>query len=259
MIKKKLSDKEYNEAEGLRSTDIKRILVNPYLYKLGLGKKSSSSLNNGSYAHALLLDENSLAGFEIYEGGRGVTAKIKEIEEKGLIAVLDKDALEIQNAIQSLKKSEAYGLFANCEYEISCFQDYLIPEINKNITLKCKVDALGKDYILDLKTTSIPNGASYNEFSKSCANYGYYIQAAHYMRITGIKKFLFVVVELVEPYMVGLYSLDTAAIDFGFDEVERAIKIFASLGDYKSNIYVDVNDLSKVQTISLPNWVYYKK
>lgn len=254
MRKIKLTTAEYNKAEGLRSTEIKSILNNPYAYKMGLDSKRSSFLNKGSYAHALLFEPEIIENeFLFYGRGRGVTERKREIEESGKTPILDAEKKQIEAAIESLKRSEAYNLFNNCEFEVSCFKEY------KDIQLKCKIDALGKDYILDLKTTSLPNGANPNEFAKNCANYGYYIQAAHYMRVTGMSKFLFVVLELNAPYMIGLYSLDQVSLDFGFDEVDRAIEIYKNLDKFKNNIYIDTGDFSKVHTITLPNYVYYRR
>lgn len=254
MKKLKLTTAEYNEAKGLRSTEIKKILINPYAYKIREKDKSSASLKMGSYAHALLFEPEAIDNeFGFYCVGRGTKERAKEITEANKIPISDLEGAQIQSAINALKGSEVYKLFENCEYEVSCFKEY------KEVLLKCKIDALGKDYILDLKTTSLPNGANPNEFAKNCANYGYYIQASHYMRVTGISKFLFVVLELNPPYMIGLYSLDVPSLDFGFDELDRAIEIYKSLDKFKNNIYIDTKDFSKVHTISLPNYVYYKR
>ncbi|WP_301187729.1 PD-(D/E)XK nuclease-like domain-containing protein, partial [Helicobacter rodentium] len=222
--------------------------------KIGEKDKDSASLKRGSYAHALLFEPETIDGeFGFYCGGKGAKEREKEIKEAEKTPILDSEKEQIDSAINALKESEVYSLFKNCEYEVSCFKEY------KEVLLKCKIDALGKDYILDLKTTSLPNGANPNEFAKSCANYWYYTQAAHYMRVTGISKFLFVVLELNPPYMIGLYSLDIASLDFGFDELDRAIEIYKNLDKFKNNIYIDAKDFSKVRTISLPNYVYYKR
>ena len=252
MKKLKLTNKEYNEAEGIRITDIRRILENPYCYAQGVQSESTKAFDLGSLTHALLLEPEIVSkDFETYEGGLGVTKRIAEIESRGKIAIAEKDFERASKAVEALKNSEAYNLFAGCENEISCFNEFL------GFTLKCKIDALGNDYILDFKTTSLRNGASPDNFIKHCANFGYYIQAAHYMLITGIKKFLFVVLELEPPYMVGLYCLDNPSLDFGLDEVKRALEIYKNLDKFK-NIYLDTKDFTKVMTLSLPNWVYYK-
>ena len=59
--------------------------------------------------------------------------------------------------------------------------------------------------------------------------------------------------------MVGCYKLDGEAVEFGKSEIRRAIEIYKNLFKYKSPLYLNNLDFSKVQEINLPSWTYYKR
>ena len=113
--------------------------------------------------------------------------------------------------------------------------------------------------IIDFKTTSQVGGGSADGFAKMAANFAYYIQASLYLEITEYKQFYFIVLETAEPFMVGCYKLDSEALEFGKSEIRRAIEIYKNLGEYKSPLYLNNLDFSKVQEINLPSWCYYKR
>ena len=91
------------------------------------------------------------------------------------------------------------------------------------------------------------------------ANYAYYLQAFWYLQVTQAKDFYFIVLELNDPYMVGVYKLSQSDLDFARDEAIRALNIYDNLEKYKDRVYLDnKNDFSMIQTLTLPNYVYYK-
>lgn len=129
--------------------------------------------------------------------------------------------------------------------------------------VKCRPDYYREDlgFIIDLKTT---NDASPDGFIKAIANFGYYIQDPFYCDVLEsldrpVQKFIFIVVEKTAPYMVGIYEIDSAAKEFGHDEYKRAFAIHDRIGDYAEPVYKDIMTGDVVQTLTLPNWVYYKK
>ena len=113
--------------------------------------------------------------------------------------------------------------------------------------------------IIDFKTTSQVGGGSADGFAKMAANFAYYIQASLYLEITEYKQFYFIVLETTEPFMVGCYKLDSEALEFGKSEIRRAIEMYKNWGEYKSPVYLNNLDFSKVQEINLPSWCYYKR
>lgn len=131
------------------------------------------------------------------------------------------------------------------------------------VDVKCRPDYYREDLgiIIDVKTCQ---DASPDSFLKDAANFGYYVQAAFYMDVLRslgkpAHKFMFMAVEKKEPFMVGLYELDYTALEHGKTEYLRAFEIYKNIDKYKTPIYRDTADESVVQTLTLPNYVYYKR
>ena len=107
--------------------------------------------------------------------------------------------------------------------------------------------------IVDLKTT-MGGGASPEEFAKTVARFGYHIQAAHYLRGTGAKRFVFLCVEKEWPFPVGLYELDEEAIQKGNEEIDMALKGIAEC--HRADRWP--GHAEEITTLSLPRWAYSK-
>ena len=100
-------------------------------------------------------------------------------------------------------------------------------QLNSGLKLKCRADRiLSNGIIVDLKTTA---DASASAFSKSCANFGYHIQAAFYIKVielvTGVepKGFAFVAVEKEPPYAVQVFKASDAMICYGMEKVNELL------------------------------------
>ena len=100
-------------------------------------------------------------------------------------------------------------------------------QLNSGLKLKCRADRiLSNGIIVDLKTTA---DASVSAFSKSCANFGYHIQAAFYVKVielvTGVepKGFAFVAVEKEPPYAVQVFKASDAMIRYGMEKVNELL------------------------------------
>jgi len=99
------------------------------------------------------------------------------------------------------------------------------------IPCRAKVDWLRRDGIVDLKTCA---DASEAALAKSVHNFGYYVQAAFYMR--GYRAvdgpfgpdpfFAFVSVEKEPPYLVHVWQLTERALAYGNRKVAEALEIY---------------------------------
>lgn len=81
----------------------------------------------------------------------------------------------------------------------------------------------------DLKTTE---NASYNSFTRTIENLGYYKKAAWYMRgmeILGkkVEEYIFIAVESEPPHECSLYCLDKDSIRLGYLECEQMLKKYS--------------------------------
>lgn len=262
----KLSQTEYRRhTEYISYSDIKTILENPFEFLNKQEEVKSESMLLGSVIHSLILEkDNFFNDFLVMENVdlRTKDGKAKkqeaEVRAKNFNVTLIKQslydkALEVVNAFEN---SKAYNMFKCAGLaEASYFGEI------EGKKCKCRPDFYmqNENIILDIKTTA-KGGAMPDAFMKNIAKHKYYIQAALYTKLTGAKDFYFVAIETEAPYMIGIYKLDNISLEFGMNEIRRAFSLIDNLDKFKDNIYKDVeNDFNMVQSLTLPNYVYYQK
>jgi hypothetical protein len=118
----------------------------------------------------------------------------------------------------------------------------------------------GHEVIVDLKTAA---SASFEDFSRAAARYGYAIQAALYREIYHLimlqkrPPFLHVVVENEPPYDCAIYEMDQEALESGEKKVRRALDIWAQCEEsgYWPGIGYDYTEREfRIESLSLPKW-----
>ena len=136
--------------------------------------------------------------------------------------------------------------------ELSIFWEDARTEIECKARVDLWVSSMG--FAIDLKTAA---DASPSGFSRACANFGYYLQDAHYMEglrnvmsLETVNPMLFVVVENKPPYAVGLYTLDDDSRAFAERERQRLMQRV----DECSRAGEWPGYSSKIETLSLPRW-----
>jgi len=88
------------------------------------------------------------------------------------------------------------------------------------------IDAEG--WIYDLKTT---DDASERAALRTILNYGYHLQAAHYIRLahcnrSDIRGFRLVMIEKDAPHIGAIYQIDGDLLDLGRKETDRAYSLY---------------------------------
>ena len=260
-----LTQQEYRAIDALGSTDIKTLLENPYLFKNGIKKEPTDNLILGSVIHTLILEPQKLDDEYIImpelnlrtNDGKAQKAEF-EAEAKATNKTLVKS--EIFNQAAAVAKSFLQSTLSSFLRGEVKAETSFFGEID-GVKVKARPDLIlpQQQIIIDFKTTSQVGGGSADGFAKMAANFAYYIQAALYLEITEYKQFYFIVLETAEPFMIGCYKLDSKALEFGKSEIRRAIEIYKNLFKYKSPLYLNNLDFSKVQEINLPSWTYYKR
>jgi hypothetical protein len=108
--------------------------------------------------------------------------------------------------------------------------------------------ATERGIVVDLKTTtdSSPKG-----FAKSVANFGYAIQAAHYLEATELNRFVWIAVETVAPFAVHLYEMDPESLARA-----RAMRLetIAEIQTAEANGEWGLRP-TEIETLNLPAWV----
>ena len=75
------------------------------------------------------------------------------------------------------------------------------------------------------------------------------------MQGTGATNFIFVVIEKVFPYNIGVYKLENEFLDYGYETQEQALlKIFEATQSGKWLGYTDTEP-NGIQTLEKPYWL----
>lgn len=123
---------------------------------------------------------------------------------------------------------------------------------------RAKADWLRPDGIVDLKTT--PSAAP-DALSKSVYNFGYYLQAAFYLRgfravadrtVAAVPFFGFVAVETTPPYLVHAHQLSDRALAYGDRKVSEALERYRDCTE--SGVWPGYPD-DEITEIDLPAYV----
>lgn len=258
-----MTNSEYRKSEGISASDIKQILSEPYLFKLGIKPEftpaQQAKMNLGSAIHSLVIEpQNFERDFLVLPSFNLRSAKDREEKERLCSGekriILTPDTYEhAKKVANSLLETNAGKLFQNGVGEIS-----LKKKID-GVVIKCRPDFFMKKQglIIDLKTTG-KGGASPDAFAKTIANLQYYIQASVYLEVSGASQFVFVVIETEPPYQIGIYDLDKTSLDFGISEMKRAIEIYKNLDKITQIVSKDFDSETSIKTLTLPNYVYYR-
>jgi hypothetical protein len=129
------------------------------------------------------------------------------------------------------------------------------------VDCKARIDALPREgsmwnnCVVDIKTTA---NAHPDEFRRSCFNFGYHIQAQHYLSATSRGRFIFIVVERDAPHCVAIYELDYDALELGRKERDSLLGQWAlcEAGEAAGGLDAWPGFPADVQELSLPRWAY---
>jgi len=108
-------------------------------------------------------------------------------------------------------------------------QALIWPDPATGVMCRAKADWLRPNGVVDLKTTE---SAAAEALSKAVHNYGYYLQAAFYLRgfralHPGVVPFFaFIAVEKAAPYLVHVHQLTERAMAYGDRKVSEALEIY---------------------------------
>jgi len=208
--------------------------------------ESSPALEFGTAAHCAVLEPDRFVGqYTVFNGDRRTKegkAAWQAILDSGKTPLPQEQWDNITGAAAAVHAHPAAsGLLNGIKAEVSYFDNW------NGVEVKARIDGMGSDYIIDLKTTQ---DASANAFAKSVAQFRYHVQAAWYQRITGINRFVFIAVEKEAPYGVACYELDQWAIDVGHSIIDEQLKTFIECQELNSWPCYS----SQIQSLSLPVW-----
>ena len=261
-MQQQLTNAEYHARPELSASQCKILLENPHQFYLGLAVKQTAAMEFGSIVHKLILEPAD------FNREYAISPKFDGRTKKGQA---DKAQFEAENQEKSIITIDSYQLAEKCAESVLNSRASVLLENGvaekaifgkiDGVACRCKPDYYvpSKQLVVDIKTCA---NASPEEFTKTNANFKYYLQAAFYMDVMAsvgksVKQFVFVCVSKSAPYMVGIYRLSQTAIDIGKAQYKEAIRIYQTIDQFAEPIYKDKED-HFIQTIDLPLWVINK-
>jgi len=256
----KLPFSEYRKRDGLNKSTITELLRSPLhaQYANLVADTMTPSKLIGVAIHCAILEPND---FErkfktLPEGHDGRTkegkARIAEYSATGATVLSFEQGQQVHGMASAIAKHPlAFNLLVDSEREneMSMFWQ------RGGCQCKARWDTVSKrySYAADLKSCT---DASLDAWRRTCVDYGYHIQAAHYldgMRANGlnIDKFYFVCVESSPPHAVAIFELDEGFLSVAEDQIGKALILYRQCMD--SGLWPGYPQ--SVQNVLCPSWL----
>ena len=270
---------EYHAIDALNSSTIKAFCKSGIHGELELIKpaKGSEALWFGQAFHSAILEPEDFAKrvhlFE--ETGIGPSAEVahrKYLEEHPDAIAMRKGWIELIEAMRTrITKHPETAPMLECEgrNEVTFIWRSVIEINGERVTIPCKarVDRFMRDFIpykdaapvsgvLDIKTCQ---DSSVSGFERAIGNFGYHIQAAWYLA-GAIKcgeldrlhddSYNIIAVQKSSPNPVGVYPINTASLQYGVKECNRAMRDYVK---YRMLGHAEGPTDYKI-TMGIPSW-----
>lgn len=230
-------DKQYYGGVGkqyLSNSDIGTLLKNPE--EFGVSRPDNKNFAEGRYFHQLILEPEKAKDVVWVDAASRNTKAYKEfIEDSGMeVALLRTEKDTIEALVDKMRSNLDFFELIHAKgniFEMPNIMTYsTVIDDNHSVTQwKGKADIVGKDYVIDLKTTS-----NIDDFKWNARKYNYDSQAFIYSRLFG-KPMMFLVIEK----KTGRMGMFTGNQDFyvrGQDKMHRAIEVYHKFFSEESTI-----------------------
>jgi hypothetical protein len=268
------SAQEYHAARGCSASRLKLLKRSAahMRYAMDNPQEPTPAMIIGSATHSAILEPVLF----VKEWGRlpegdGRSKAVKEAKAE-LITQFGADHIlkpDVYDNILAMRDSVfdnalALDLLDGADTETSHYwREYVGDSLSNSRDVECKarIDALPREdsmwnnCVVDIKTTA---DASAKEFQRSVYNFGYHIQAPHYLAAAERGRFIFIVVERDAPHCVAIYELDDDALELGRQDREF---LLGQWGLCEAEEAAGGPDAwpgfpVEVQELSLPGWAY---
>jgi hypothetical protein len=209
----------YLSQAALSSSSLKLLLDSPKTYKFvtQYGNDESQALRDGWLFHTAILEPEVFSSQVFVDVASKNTKAYREAkEEHGKVFTMTekKDAERMADAF--LRNTKAVELIRDCEFEVPMIGDIM------GFPFRGKADVLGKNRIVDLKSTS-----DIRAFPYSARKYGYSVQCYLYCALFGIdyKDFVFLAVDK-KSLDIAIYHCSEEFYHDGEQKVEAALEVY---------------------------------
>ena len=246
---------QYHAVEALSKSMMSKILKSPAHYKASLDEhqEPSKAMQMGTAIHTAVLEpqlySQVVAVIPPDIDGRNKEGKAWKEAHKSRIHLTHAEDIDVQGVANSVRRHPFWDIIhLSHKIEASVFAQ----DEQTGLALKARPDLWIEDHTLvDVKTT---DDATPEAFLRTIASFGYHIQAAHYMAMTGADNFIFVAVERKAPYAIGIYKLDAEWLQAGENLRRKAI---STLHECRALVSWPAYPTA-TQTLSCPKWVLNK-
>lgn len=244
----------FGHREALSASGMKALLRAPALFKWAAEHQQHKQVFDfGSAVHATILGAGPAVELVDVDDWKTQAARDErdDIRAAGQIPVNRAEYDQVAAIADAVRSHPlAAKLLADGQPEVSAF---CLDEATR-VPLRCRYDWLADGYAVDVKTTVTADPKS---FGRTAHNFGYHIQAAHYLAVARtlgrpLDGFAFVLVEKEPPYLVSVVELDADSLDVGAARTRQAIELFARCTELDSwPGYPDT-----VTTVTLPRYAF---
>jgi hypothetical protein len=202
----------------LSNSDIITLLNDPKNFRKD--KEMTKAMLIGRYFHTAMLEPEKVDSVEywVIDASSRNTKKYKEelLHYKRPLMMLAKEKEQINKAISTMK--------TNLEFHDAIYDEaneFEVPAIHELMGLKWKgkADIVGKECLIDLKTTS-----NIKDFKYSARKYNYDSQAYLYQQFFD-KPLIFYVVDKL-TLELGVFYPSIKFLENGKEKVERAVEVY---------------------------------
>lgn len=212
-----LSDKEYRSLNFESFSSIKHMLDSPETFKHYKEKPFKGSLATllGTCIHHYLQGNKHLVWFQQLSNTKKNAEAIFEFKKQWIDMVGEEGLVvpktfepKLDSILMNLNKNkEVLKLLNGCEFE-KAYTFYV-----DGLMLKGKLDGVGSDYILEIKSSG--QATSAEEFKKEAYDRHYDLQAYLYQKAALKSDHYFIVVNTQEPFKVSLYKSSKEFMESG--------------------------------------------
>ena len=253
----------YRAAKDWAASDLKYGITNGLeaLQQKKFGKDNPPSIVTpamkfGSMIHKFILEPTEFSSFYgLLDDKRSKQGKATALamQEKGMETYTTSEMNTLMGIFESIEKNDFCSeIFANPSGKAE--QSYWWTHSGTGLPCKARCDYVVDDMVIDLKTTA-EGGASPDKFTRTISSFYYHLQAAHYLQATGAKRFVFIAVEKVWPYSVGIYQLSQSFINKGYELQEQTLQEILEATQTKHwRGYTDAAP-NGIQTLTPPKWI----
>lgn len=223
---KDITEKEYRALPIESYSSLKYLLKSSkdYFYQKTNPFKGSNSTLLGTAIHNYLQGNRHWVAFSIIDKRKKeeyakFESDFREMAGEDGIIVPKSFEKTLEMVMKSANDSaNVMKLINNVQIEVPVVADY------KGLKYKAKVDGLGDDYVLEIKSSSQATTAQ--EFKDEGDERNYDLQAAMYLFATGKRKHYFVVANTVAPFKVAAYKTSEKTIAKGYEKLNKIVKAY---------------------------------